>query len=249
MMAAIQPFISGGISKTVNMPVTATVVDVANVYKRSWELGLKCVAIFRDGCKLSQPAASKATEKGKLELVAPVPEAPAYNGLRWGERKKLPDDRPGFTHKGTVGGQDVYFHVGLYDDGSPGEVFIDIAKAGSTLHGVMDMSSMLLSVGLQHGVPLAVFVDKLRDLKFEPEGMTRNRAIPFASSISDYLGKWLEQKFTADAPQHLSVTRSEKPKVMSADRSGPPCKTCGGLTQRAGACWVCSACGSTTGCG
>lgn len=250
MMAAIQPYISGGISKTVNMPATATVEDVARVYRMAWELGLKCVAIFRDGCKLSQPASSKASEKGKLELVQ-TPAEPAYQGLRWGERKKLPDDRPGFTHKGTVGGQDVYFHVGLYENGTPGEVFIDIAKAGSTLHGVMDMSSMLLSVGLQHGVPLSVFIDKLRDLKFEPEGMTRNKAIPFASSISDYLGKWLEQKFVVGTvePRVEVTSAEEKPTTLSRDRSGPPCRACGALTRRGGSCWVCSNCGTTTGCG
>lgn len=244
MMAAIQPFISGGISKTVNMPSTATVDDVAAVYWKSWELGLKCVAIFRDGCKLSQPAGSKATEKNKAEATA------VYAGPRWGERKRLPDDRPGFTHKGTVGGQDVYFHVGLYDDGSPGEVFIDVAKAGSTLHGVMDMASMLTSVGLQHGVPLSVITDKLKDLKFEPSGMTRNKAMPFASSIADYLGKWLEQRFIIDEPQHAPQSAIEAPKApTSMDRSGPPCRGCGSLTQRAGACWLCTNCGSTTGCG
>jgi len=238
MMAAIQPYISGGISKTVNLPAHATVEDIAEVYMRAWELGLKCVAAFRDGCKLSQPAASHATEKGKS---AP---AEGYTGLKWGERKRLDDERQGITHKTTVGGQDAYFHVGLYKDGTPGEIFIDIAKAGSTLHGVMDMASMLMSVGLQHGVPLEVITDKLKDLKFEPDGMTRNKAIPFASSIPDYLGKWLEQRFVNN-----EVKAGDPEPATSTDHSGPPCKACGSLTIRAGSCWCCNNCGSTTGCG
>lgn len=263
MMAAIQPYISGGISKTVNMPATTTVSDVASVYWNAWKLGLKCVAIFRDGCKLSQPAGSKPTEK----TVAAEPAAPttpaAASGLKWGERKRLPDERAGITHKATVGGQDTYFHVGVYEDGSPGEIFIDIAKAGSTLHGIMDTAAMLLSVGLQHGVPLEVFVDKLKDLKFEPDGMTRNKQIPFASSIPDYLGKWLERRFIQEPLTPIALMAGVDPNTenvetvvvsatktpMSADRSGPPCKGCGSLTQRAGACWVCNNCGSTTGCG
>jgi ribonucleoside-diphosphate reductase alpha chain len=253
MMGAIQPFISGGISKTVNMPASTTAEQIADVYLQAWALGLKCVAVFRDGCKLSQPAASKVTEKGKGTVEAAP--SPGYLGLKWGERKRLPDERPGITHKATVGGQDAYFHVGLYDDGKPGEVFIDIAKAGSTLHGVMDMASMLLSVGLQHGVPLEVFVDKLKDLKFEPDGITRNRKIPFASSIPDYLGKWMEKRFIEPqdeptVPDHPPVPSSVEPKKpTSTDRSGPPCKSCGGLTIRGGSCWLCTNCGTTSGCG
>lgn len=264
MMAAIQPFISGGISKTVNMPASTTAEQIADIYLQAWALGLKCVAVFRDGCKLSQPAGSKVTEKGKAAPVTEMaPPAPAYAGLKWGERKRLPDERPGITHKATVGGQDAYFHVGLYDDGKPGEVFIDIAKAGSTLHGIMDMSSMLLSVGLQHGVPLEVFVDKLKDLKFEPDGITRNRQIPFASSIPDYLGKWMEKRFIEEPLSPLMMMVGVDPNVETVettvvsvtktstakDRSGPPCKQCGSFTIRSGSCWCCSTCGSTSGCG
>jgi len=263
MMAAIQPFISGGISKTVNMPATTTVAEVGDVYMRAWELGLKCVAIFRDGCKLSQPAASKVTTKDKAATPLPPPE-PAYTGLKWGERKRMSDERPGITHKASVGGQDAYFHIGLYEDGRPGEIFIDIAKAGSTLHGIMDMASMLMSVGLQHGVPLEVFVDKLKGLKFEPDGITRNRQIPFASSIPDYLGKWLEKRFIEEPLSPLMMMAGVDPNVESVetvvvstklavtavkDRSGPPCRVCGTLTHRAGACWICGNCGTTTGCG
>ena len=258
MMAAIQPFISGGISKTVNMPATATVQQIADTYMDAWKLGLKCVAVFRDGCKLSQPAASKVTEKSKTSLpeagAAAVALVPAYDGLRWGERKRLPDDRAALAHKATLDGNDVYFHAGLYPDGTLGEVFIDIAKSGSTLHGLMDMAAMAMSVGLQHGVPLASYVDKLKDLKFEPAGMTRNRSIPFASSIPDYLAKWLEQKLipntTPSTPSQVEEPRTLlPPKPLAKDRSGPPCKACGSMTVRAGSCFCCSNCGTTTGCG
>jgi len=233
MMAAVQPFLSGGISKTVNMASTATVADVANVYMRAWELGLKCVAIYRDGCKASQPASAKADKK---EETKPV-------GLQWGQRKRLPDERPSVTHKFSVGGQDGYFHMGLNEDGSPGEVFINISKAGSTLHGLVDMAATAISLGLQYGVPMATLLEKFKGVRFEPSGFTGNKAIPRADSLVDYFAKWVELRESAQKTEPIVAKKAE------LSYHGAPCSACGNLTVRAGSCWVCSTCGTTTGCG
>ena len=235
MMAAVQPFLSGGISKTVNMAATATVGDVANVYMRAWELGLKCVAIYRDGCKASQPASAKEQKK---EEAKPV-------GLQWGQRKRLPDDRNSITHKFSVGGQDGYFHLGLNEDGSPGEVFINISKAGSTLHGLVDMAATAISLGLQYGVPMGTLLEKFKGVRFEPSGFTGNPRINRADSLADYFAKWMELRET---------TTESKPEVAVAKKDGvsyhgDPCRSCGNITIRAGSCWVCNTCGTTTGCG
>jgi len=232
MMASVQPFLSGGISKTVNMANSATVGDVANVYMRAWELGLKCVAIYRDGCKASQP--TSASEKK---------EETKYAGLKWGERKRLPDERPSTTHKFSVGGQDGYLHLGLNDDGTPGEIFINISKAGSTLHGLIDMAATAISLGLQYGVPMGTMLEKFRGMRFEPSGFTGNKAIPRADSLADYLAKWLELR--ESAPK-LEVDVAKKAAVSY---HGAPCSSCGNLTVRAGTCWCCPICGTTTGCG
>lgn len=238
MMSVVQPFLSGGISKTVNMPSTSTVDDVANVYMRAWKLGLKCVAIYRDGCKASQPASSK--KEVTTTAVESKPE------LEWGARKRLPDDRMSWTHKFTVGGQDGYLHVGLYPDGSPGEVFINISKAGSTLHGLVDMAATAISVGLQHGVPLSTMIDKFQGMRFEPAGFTGNADIPRADSIADYLAKWLAKK---TSPDKYAAHGGSPAVVGKQDYSGPPCSNCSNLTVRAGTCFVCTSCGTTTGCG
>ena len=235
MMAAVQPFLSGGISKTVNMAATATVGDVANVYMRAWELGLKCVAIYRDGCKASQPASAKEQKK---EEAKPI-------GLQWGQRKRLPDDRNSITHKFSVGGQDGYFHLGLNEDGSPGEVFINISKAGSTLHGLVDMAATAISLGLQYGVPMGTLLEKFKGVRFEPSGFTGNPRINRADSLADYFAKWMELRET---------TTESKPEVAVAKKDGvsyhgDPCRSCGNITIRAGSCWVCNTCGTTTGCG
>jgi len=232
MMAAVQPFLSGGISKTVNMAASATVADVANVYMRAWELGLKCVAIYRDGCKASQPAS--ATEQKKEEH---------YAGLKWGERKRLNDERQSVTHKFSVGGQDGYFHLGLHDDGTPGEIFINISKAGSTLHGLVDMAATAISLGLQYGVPLTTLLEKFKGARFEPSGFTGNKAIPRADSLADYFAKWMELRESAPKQE------ADVAKKAAVSYHGAPCSSCGNLTMRAGTCWVCSTCGTTTGCG
>ena len=233
MMAAVQPFLSGGISKTVNMASNATVGDVANVYMRAWELGLKCVAIYRDGCKASQPASSKEQKK----------DEPVYKGLKWGERKRLPDERPSVTHKFSVGGQDGYFHLGLNEDGSPGEVFINISKAGSTLHGLVDMAATAISLGLQYGVPMATLLEKFKGVRFEPSGFTGNQQIPRADSLVDYFAKWIELRESAQKHEPVVAKKAE------LSYHGAPCSSCGNITVRAGTCWVCNTCGTTTGCG
>jgi ribonucleoside-diphosphate reductase alpha chain len=240
MMAAVQPFLSGGISKTVNMPTTATVEDVAGVYMRAWELGIKCVAIYRDGCKASQPTSAKEAKK---EVAA----EPAYQGLKWGERKRMPDERVSITHKMSVGGQDGYFHLGLNEDGSPGEVFINISKAGSTLHGLVDMAATAISLGLQYGVPLSTFIEKFRGVRFEPSGFTGNVKIPRADSLVDYFAKWLELRESASKENAIEVKPVEKSNGISYH--GAPCTSCGNITVRAGSCFVCTTCATTTGCG
>ena len=251
MMAAVQPFLSGGISKTVNMPNTATVQEIKDAYFKAWKLGLKCVALFRDGCKLSQPASGSAATKEARAAEAPVE---CYTGLKWGERKRLSKTRNAITHKFNVGGQEGYLHVGLYDDGSVGEVFVDIAKAGSMLSGVMSMAATAISIALQHGAPLETFIDKFRDTQYAPQGYTGDEKIRFASSIGDYIAKWLELKFIMPQIEGLAAEIAKDipaviEKLSTVDFSGPPCSSCHNGTRRAGSCWVCDTCGQTTGCG
>ena len=243
MMAAVQPFLSGGISKTVNVANDATPQMIGNLYWQAWKMGLKCVAIYRDACKLSQPAGATLEAKKKAE---------AKKELAWNERKRLPDERVSLTHRFSIGPQDGYIHAGLYEDGKVGEIFIDVAKAGSALSGFMDMFATAMSIGLQYGAPLETFVNKLRDTKFEPAGITRNPDIRIASSIPDYLARWLELKFLNGEPQKLpDVADPEKlvHQIASGGFNGDPCSKCGNVTVRAGSCWVCQACGTTTGCG
>lgn len=244
MMGAVQPFLSGGISKTVNMSKTATVGDVANAFMRAWQLGLKCVTVYRDGCKASQPV--KATEDVKA--------VEAYTGLKWGQRKRLNDERNSVTHKFSVGGQDGYFHIGLNEDGTPGEVFINISKAGSTLHGLVDMAATAMSLGLQYGVPVHTMLEKFKGVRFEPSGFTGNPKIPRADSLGDYFARWMEGRFSGEAQRSLPleiVAHKHSPSVKSEGVSyhGAPCTSCGNITVRAGTCWVCNTCGTTTGCG
>lgn len=244
MMGAVQPFLSGGISKTVNMAKTATVDDVAHAFMRAWELGLKCVTVYRDGCKASQPASAKQ------EKVETKPEA--YTGLKWGERKRLPDERFSVTHKFSVGGQDGYFHVGLNPDSTPGEVFINISKAGSTLHGLVDMAATAMSLGLQYGVPLHTLLEKFKGVRFEPSGFTGNTKIPRADSLADYFARWMEDRFSGEAPEPPRVLGNQQTVVAKKEGvsyHGAPCSSCGNITVRAGTCWVCNTCGTTTGCG
>ncbi|MEI8229977.1 MAG: adenosylcobalamin-dependent ribonucleoside-diphosphate reductase [Candidatus Peregrinibacteria bacterium] len=201
MMAAIQPFISGAISKTINLPHEATVEDIKSAYLLSWKLGTKANALYRDGCKLSQVLSGKSDKKKKNveeTVVQKEPEIRIVEKIVLKElprRRKLPDERPSLTHKFSVAGHEGYVHVGLYADGKPGEIFIKMSKEGSTLSGVMDTLALSLSMNLQYGVPLEVLCEKLVRTRFEPMGMTTNKEIPMVKSLMDYLGRWLALKF------------------------------------------------------
>src|SRR5438874_845741 len=185
MMGAVQPFISGAISKTINMPSNATVEEIEQAYYEAWKLGLKAVAVYRDGCKRSQPL-STAKDKTGLEQFGAGATA---------VRRKLPDERESITHKFSIGGHEGYITVGKYEDGTPGEIFITMAKEGSTISGLMDSFATMTSLALQHGVPLQLLVDKFTHTRFEPSGFTKNPEIPMAKSIMDYIFKWLAIKF------------------------------------------------------
>jgi len=269
MMGAAQPFISGAISKTVNLPETATVDEVAQLWIDAWKLGVKAIAIYRDGSKTAQPLAKK-------DAAAPAPlPAPA--------RHRLPDDRTEVGRKFRVGDYEGYIHVGLYDDGTPGDVFVDIAKEGTALAGLMNCFMMAVSIGLQYGVPLEVWVSKFAHMRFEPSGMTNDADIRMAKSIPDYVFRWMGKKFL-DADQQEAVgilspevrarlaqqynggatdAPAEAPADAEPSDPAPPgqtalfnswedaveCSKCGGRMIRTGACYTCRDCGNNTGCG
>ena len=220
MMGAIQPFISGAISKTVNMPQAATAEEIETVYMEGWKLGLKAIAVYRDGCKRTQPLSTnmtQATSNGSkvaanvdpLELLAPE-ERRLIEALRsrktrpagppMANRYKLPDERASFTHKFSIGGHEGYITVGLYQDGCPGEIFVRMAKEGSVIAGLMDSFATSISLALQHGVPLTVLIEKFKGTRFEPSGFTGNQEIPIATSIMDYLFRWLNIRFPSEGP-------------------------------------------------
>jgi ribonucleoside-diphosphate reductase alpha chain len=217
MMAAAQPFISGAISKTINMPEESTVEDIMEAYTESWKFGLKAVAIYRDNSKRSQPlsaAGKKEDEKPTIAaipavtvppVVAPIAEAvPAQQNLFPGtQRRKLSAERDSITHKFSIGGHEGYLTVGKYSDGTPGEIFIKMAKEGSTLSGIMDAFALSVSISLQYGVPLRALVDKFVNSRFEPSGYTGNPQIRYAKSIVDYIGRWLGGKFIS--PDYLDA--------------------------------------------
>ncbi len=210
MMAATQPFISGAISKTVNLPNAASVEEIMEAYIQSWKLGLKAVAIYRDGCKQSQPlsAAGSATALSKKEdaragVVAAQQEEENLNGPPRAVRHKLQEERASITHKFNIGGHEGYITVGLYPDGSPGELFITMAKEGSTVSGLMDSFALAVSIALQHGVPLKLFCEKFSHTRFEPSGWSHNPEIGFAKSIMDYIFRWLQLRFLTGQQQML----------------------------------------------
>ena len=277
MMAAAQPFLSGAISKTINMPQESTVEDVMQAYIDAWKLSIKAVAIYRDNSKGSQPlAAAGAKKEEKAAPVEAPPNAPAAKQqelFAHAQRRKLPSERRSITHKFSIGGHEGYITVGMYDDGAPGEVFIKMAKEGSTLSGVMDGLALTLSIGLQYGVPLKALVDKLMNTRFEPSGWTGNQAIPYAKSILDYLARWLGGRFlSADYLQsNGEIAVASAPAVFAepARTSAPPpaavgsqqrtspatkadssviCGTCGMLMTPNGSCYKCENCGGTSGC-
>jgi ribonucleoside-diphosphate reductase alpha chain len=269
MMAAVQPFLSGAISKTVNMPNDTTPDEIAKAYVESWKLGLKAVAVYRDGCKRSQPLSTSKEEARKdgataaAEISAHPPEArPA--------RRKLPDERHAITHKYSIAGHEGYITVGMYEDGKPGEIFLVMAKEGSTISGLMDAFATSISMALQYGVPLEALVEKFSHVRFEPSGFTKNPEIPYAKSITDYIFRWLASKFlSAEHQEAAGVQRSEPGlPTLSAVGSGgmdrapepgpaaavraqsdaPPCHYCGSIMTRNGSCYRCANCGSTSGC-
>jgi ribonucleoside-diphosphate reductase alpha chain len=229
MMSAVQPFLSGAISKTVNLPTNCTVEDIEDAYIQAWKLGLKAIAVYRDGCKRTQPLSTnmeQATSNGSqlnssaaaalaaaaanvdpLELLAPE-ERRLVEALRirktrpagppMANRYKLPDERASFTHKFSIGGHEGYLTVGLYPDTTPGEIFVRMAKEGSVIAGLMDSFATAISLALQHGVPLHVLIEKFKGTRFEPSGFTGNQEIPIATSIMDYLFRWLAIRFPAE---------------------------------------------------
>jgi ribonucleoside-diphosphate reductase alpha chain len=209
MMAAAQPFLSGAISKTINMPEESTVEDIMQAYIESWKYGLKAVAIYRDNSKRSQPLSASGGKKeaaAQAQAAADASDTPAPEQRELfvrTARRKLPDERRSITHKFWLGGHEGYLTVGMYDDGTPGELFIKMAKEGATLSGLMDGIALSISIGLQYGVPLKALVDKLMNTRFEPAGYTHNADIRFASSVLDYIARWLGGKFIS--PVYLKL--------------------------------------------
>jgi ribonucleoside-diphosphate reductase alpha chain len=292
MMAAAQPFLSGAISKTINMPEESTIEDIGNAYIESWKLGLKSVAIYRDNSKRSQPLNAGGSKDEKKPAAAPTAAVNVNTAVRptvsaavsaalpvqqelFGrqQREKMPVERASVTHKFSVGANEGYITVGMYPDGRPGEIFIKMSKEGSTLSGVMDGLALTVSLGLQYGVPLKVFVDKLVNTRFEPSGITANPNIRFVSSVLDYLARWLGGRFissdylklnTVDQgsaaapvqpnPAMLEAAMGTLPaghtssKPRDAHEGAPTCSECGMLMVPNGACYKCENCGSTSGC-
>jgi ribonucleoside-diphosphate reductase alpha chain len=261
MMAAVQPFLSGAISKTVNLPHDASVEDIMQTYLDGWKQGLKALAVYRDGCKRSQPL-----NAGKSEARAEVVPIEAARPVR----RKLPDERQALTHKFSIAGHEGYLTTGLYEDGQPGEIFLKMAKEGSTVSGLMDTIATMTSIALQYGVPLKALVDKFSHTRFEPAGFTNNREIPIAKSVMDYVFRFMGNKFLADESilpdeqetQAESTGLEVAPKVAVAGGRGdadagyamvnqadaPSCMDCGSIMIRNGACYKCPNCGSTSGC-
>jgi ribonucleoside-diphosphate reductase alpha chain len=265
MIAAVQPFLSGAISKTVNMPKEATVEEIEQAYIAGWKLGVKALAIYRDGCKRTQPLTTGSeTDKGAAPTYKPV-------------RRRLPDERPAITHKFSIAGHEGYLTVGMFDDATPGEIFLVMAKEGSTISGLMDAFATSISLALQYGVPLRALIDKFSHMRFEPAGFTHNPEIPIAKSIMDYIFRWLASKFLTqedrvqigiiergdgesdqekEAPQALPSEQSNAAVMPAAEEhapfhlqeDAPLCAECGALMIRNGACYKCLNCGATSGC-
>jgi ribonucleoside-diphosphate reductase alpha chain len=269
MMGAVQPFISGAISKTINMPTDVTVDEIMHAYMESWKLGLKAVAIYRDGSKRTQPLNTSKDKEEKRPAAADAKEGRPL-------RRKLPDERRSITHKFDIAGHEGYITAGMYEDGQPGEIFITMSKEGSTISGLMDSFATAISMALQYGVPLRVLVDKFSHMRFEPSGFTKNPDIPIAKSIMDYIFRWLATKFLdRDAQQEVGIVQDDAeenitskkviPISAQAPRGGapiasissitslyqqdaPPCPDCGAIMIRSGACYKCMNCGAVSGC-
>ncbi|HEV3408641.1 MAG TPA: hypothetical protein VG079_08145, partial [Gaiellaceae bacterium] len=272
MMGAVQPFISGAISKTVNLPETVSVDDVATLFSDAWKLGVKAIAIYRDNCKVAQPLAKKADATTLAAPSAALQPGPV--------RRRLPDERTEIGRKFQVGEYEGYIHVGLFDDGTPGDIFVDIAKEGTTLAGLMNSFMIAVSLGLQYGVPLEVYVSKFSHMRFEPSGPTNDPDIRVAKSLVDYIFRWLGKKFLdSETQQELGIMSPEvrrrlaqaqdvlegkAPALDGGDGApaAPPgqtalfnawedaveCAKCGGRMVRTGSCYTCRDCGTNTGC-
>jgi ribonucleoside-diphosphate reductase alpha chain len=270
MMGAVQPFISGAISKTINMPNDATVEDIAEAYLEGWRLGLKAIAIYRDGCKRTQPLNTARDDK---KAAATALEAATRQEFR-PVRRRLPQDCESIRHKFEIAGHEGYIHVGFYEDGTPGEIFIKMAKEGSTISGLMDTIATLTSLALQYGVPLEALVGKFSHVRFEPSGFTKNPEIPIAKSLTDYIFRFLGSRFL-NAEQRrgmgLSVTPANAEALaapaegvanepgadgarlvgslgFSPQADAPSCTDCGAIMVRNGSCYKCLNCGATSGC-
>ncbi|HET8568864.1 MAG TPA: LAGLIDADG family homing endonuclease [Candidatus Limnocylindria bacterium] len=270
MMGAVQPFISGAISKTVNLPETASVEDVMDAYVQAWKHGVKAIAIYRDGSKKTQPLSTKDSSSNQK-----VAEVIRETVLVARERRRLPDTRASLTHKFSIEGHEGYITVGLFEDGTPGELFVTMAKEGSTLSGMMDAFATSVSLLFQYGVPLQHLVEKFGHMRFEPAGWTGNSEIGFAKSIVDYVFRWLGYRFlSAEERQLLGLVRTSEiadpapqlellqkvvsaapvteagpaPRRLNSTPDAPPCPRCGWLTVRNGTCHKCENCGETTGC-
>jgi ribonucleoside-diphosphate reductase alpha chain len=267
MLAAVQPFVSGAISKTINMPEESTPDEILEAYMEGWRLGLKAIAVYRDGCKKSQPLSTSKTESQKQEVETDKAKP---------RRHKLPDERRAITHKFSVNGHEGYITVGLYEHGMPGEIFLVMAKEGSTISGLMDSFATSVSIALQYGVPLQTLVDKFSHTRFEPSGFTNNPEIPIAKSVMDYIFRWLASKFLSREGQRAAgvVLRDEPNDTAEAgavspdsnvvafgtgnegnskvtflyQQDAPSCQDCGSIMVRNGTCYKCMNCGSTSGC-
>ena len=279
MMAAVQPFISGAISKTVNMPGNVSVEEIVETYITAWKMGLKAIAIYRDGSKRTQPLTTTIHDKSKA--IEKTKEQVVFKPFR----RRLPEEREAIIHKFSIAQNEGYLMVGLYDDGTPGEIFVVMSKEGSTISGLMDAFSTSISLALQYGVPLKVLVNKFTHTRFEPAGITTNQDIRFAKSVVDYIFRWLGLKFLpkeeqdalglarttlengtqvklvepvgskAATPIAAEIKSHETPElatpVASFDNQSdaPACENCGMIMVRAGSCYKCNNCGNTSGCG
>lgn len=278
MMGAVQPFISGAISKTVNVPSETTPEEIMDAYLQAWKAGVKAIAIYRDGSKRVQPLSTGKSEDEpndkKAPTQAPLSEEEAVepkSGPYKPRRRYLPDERHAITHKFSIAGHDGYVTVGLYEDGKPGEIFIVMSKEGTVISGLLDAFATAISLALQYGVPLEALVKKFSHMRFEPAGITSNPQIRFAQSILDYVFRWMSLKFLpadkqptppatvtdlaakqADVTQPASTAGTtstlEPSRAFQGQVDAPPCPDCGAMMIRSGNCYKCFNCGATSGC-